>query len=128
MLNYSWSEDYSVGDPVLDSHHKKLLSMFNQLSDVLVNSSLMTLLDVLTDLKDYTIYHFEEEEQRMEASGYPDMEDHVALHEKFIAEVEAAIAKVNDAPTSVTEDMFIFLSSWLINHIQKVDMAYKGRI
>lgn len=29
MLNYSWSDDYSVGCNVLDDHHKNLLQLFN---------------------------------------------------------------------------------------------------
>lgn len=128
MLNYHWSEDYSVGDATLDRHHQKLFGLFNQLSGALVEQSILSLMTVLSDLKDYTLYHFEEEERRMAQNNYPALKAHQAKHAEFIQAVEGAISKANDDPNGVTEEMFIFLSQWLITHIQEEDMAYKGKI
>ena len=129
MLNYSWSDDYSVNDPVLDDHHKNLLSMFNRVSDLLKDGDMMTeLLDVLKELKYYTIFHFNEEEKKMKAAAYEDLDAHVAEHKKFVQELEEMNKKVQENPGLVTEDLFIMLNQWLINHIQKVDMAYKDQL
>ncbi len=129
MLNYSWSEDYSVGDPNLDSHHQTLLDMFNQVSDLMANDvNIPALTKLLTVLKDYTLFHFSEEEEKMRAAAYPGYKVHVSLHQGFIDQIDASTKKITENPAEASEDLFLFLNEWLIKHIQKEDMAYKGKI
>lgn len=129
MLNYKWSEGYSVGDATLDGHHQKLLNMFNDVSAMLVTEyNADKMMQLLTQLKDYTIFHFEEEEKRMIANNYPDYDLHLAKHHTFVTQVESSLKKVKANPDEVTDDLFIFLSQWLITHIQQDDMKYKGLI
>jgi len=129
MLNYTWSEGYSVGDPILDGHHQTLINLFNDVSELLTTDYAdEKLLQLLTQLKDYTVFHFDEEEKRMVAKNYPDYEIHVAKHQTFINQVATSLTKVQSHPEEVTEDLFIFLSQWLITHIQQDDKKYKGLI
>ena len=129
MLNYSWSEGYSVGDPILDGHHKSLLNMFNEISALLTKDKATDeLLELVTKLKEYTEHHFSAEEVRMEASNYPDLASHREKHKVFVNQIESSYNRISDNPDEVTEDLFIFLSQWLITHIQKDDQNYKGKI
>ncbi len=129
MLNYSWSQDYSVDDPVIDDHHKNLLKLFNDAYSLLVNDEPITeTIKLLHELKMYTVFHFSEEEKRMLANNYDGYEKHKEMHEAFIAKVSDLLQKVDVDPRVLNEDIFIFLNSWLIEHIQKVDKLYKGKI
>lgn len=129
MLNYTWSDDYSVHNPVLDDHHKNLLGLFNEAYALIINEapSVQTI-KLVSELKVYAIFHFGEEEKLMKAANYPDMYAHIEEHKKFIGEVEAFKAAISGNTQALNEDIFLFLANWLISHIQKTDMQYANKI
>lgn len=60
-----WNEDLSVENSFIDAHHKKLISLFNravELSETNNEASLFTTVHLLSELVEYAIYHFDEEE------------------------------------------------------------------
>lgn len=115
MLNYSWSQDYSVDDPVIDDHHKNLLKLFNDAYSLLVNDEPITeTIKLLHELKMYTVFHFSEEEKRMLANNYDGYEKHKEMHEAFIAKVSDLLQKVDvdpRVPVSYTH-LIRFIKQW----------------
>ncbi len=83
---------------------------------------------LLSELKVYSIFHFNEEEKLMRNSNYEGIDAQVIQHKKFIDEVEKFKSQIGDNTRELNEEIFIFLSNWLINHIQKIDMLYKGQL
>lgn len=129
MLNYSWSNDYSVGNDTLNDHHKNLLNLFNDACNLITNKGNREhTIKLISELRVYSIFHFREEEKLMKAAGYDNLDAHIKEHKKFISDVETFKASLTNDAEGLNEELFIFLSNWLMNHIQKTDMAYKGKI
>jgi hemerythrin len=130
MLNYVWTEDYSVNNLILDDHHKNLFRLFNEAYSLIVTDSPSYLtLKLISELKVYTIFHFNEEEKLMQHANYPDYDEHIKEHAGFVEKIESLKTSMTDNnPREINEELFIFLSEWLINHIQKLDKAYIGKI
>ncbi|MCF8018535.1 MAG: bacteriohemerythrin [Vallitaleaceae bacterium] len=125
MLNYTWSMDYSVQNSVLDDHHKNLLKLFNDAYDLIIsNAPVENTIKLLSELKVYSIFHFSEEEKLMRAANYPYYEEHVKEHKKFIEDITKFKDAISEQTAELNEEIFLFLSDWLIHHIQKTDRKY----
>lgn len=124
-----WKDEYSVDDETFDAHHKHLFDLILKSEELLVKSSNQKQLeDIINELKDYTSYHFSEEERRMSNSHFDALEKHKEAHQKFVKEIEAFEKRILDNEPFVLDDLVLFLSQWLINHIQTEDMKYKKLI
>lgn len=117
--------DYSVQNSVLDDHHKNLLKLFNDAYDLIIsNAPVENTIKLLSELKVYSIFHFSEEEKLMRAANYPYYEEHVKEHKKFIEDITKFKDAISEQTAELNEEIFLFLSDWLIHHIQKTDRKY----
>lgn len=129
MLNYSWSDEYSVNNSVLDDHHKNLLKLFNDAYTLIINDGPPEkTTELLSELKVYSIFHFSEEEKLMKKTNFDGLDAHIVEHKKFIAEVKKYKSELGGNTREINEEIFIFLSDWLISHIQKTDKLYIDQI
>lgn len=77
-----WSPKLSVGHPLLDEQHKKLLLLIHRVEDLLENlDDHRSYHAALNDLYTASREHFKTEEMLLERSGYPDFEEHKAEHQ-----------------------------------------------
>jgi hemerythrin len=135
----NWDSKYETKISEIDSQHKQLFHLINNIEDVYENHkahlSLQTkvLLDAVSALEDYTLSHFLIEERVMEHNQYPDLEAHIAQHNQFtdkILELKNRLGDTNllsdDKGLEIfLKDLVEFLRSWLTNHILVKDMDYK---
>ncbi len=113
---------YSINVTEFDEHHKKLVELINVFHKNMMEGKGIDVLDkVFTELKNYTKYHFQAEEKRMQSIGYPDYESHKEEHEKLINSLEELSEKASQGEKFVTIETFKFLKDWLFTHISKVD-------
>ena len=121
-----WTEDMSVGVDSLDSDHKMLISMINQLDDAIRGGKEPEVVGaVLSALLDYTGFHFEREEALMAACGYPDLDAHQRTHEALRAQVAAIHERFIVNTESIGQrDVLAFLKNWLTAHIMGRDKVY----
>ena len=120
-----WKEEYSVGIDSLDNDHKKLISLLNQFTtayDYAMSEEYER--QALKDLINYTKYHFEREEQLLEQHNYPDVVAHKAQHKRMIAQVNNFMDLYNEKGHDALNEISVFLSNWLINHINGTDKEY----
>jgi len=68
--------------------------------------------------------HFASEESLMESSGYPNLEDHRALHAHLISRIMNFEAQVEKAEQLTPVDVYEFLCSWLGDHILTSDRMF----
>lgn len=122
---FYWDSRYATGNEQVDSQHKKLMSLVNQLANGVVNSSVHTELDSLfLELIDYTGYHFTHEEMLFSHSSLPDeaLRRHKASHSDFVARVlsfKQAMAQADTASVyhALTLELLGYLVKWLAVHI-----------
>ncbi|HVO74384.1 MAG TPA: bacteriohemerythrin [Ignavibacteriaceae bacterium] len=125
----SWSEKYSVNNNLIDSQHKKLVGLINQLHAAMKESKGKEILQkILGELILYTKDHFSTEERMMSAAKFPGFAEHKKEHDGLTAKVLDLQKKYGEGSSSLTIDIMNFLKSWLINHIEGTDKKYKGRI
>ncbi|MBP2301391.1 bacteriohemerythrin [Azospirillum picis] len=125
-----WDESMSVGVPVLDDEHRRLLDLFNGLLDSgITPDNREELSGLLTSLRDYVAVHFAREEAMMERGRYPGLEGHLAAHRYFAGEVEKLARDIEgDNPTMLRMDLILLLKDWFVDHIQQTDSRYKPYI
>lgn len=93
-----------------------------------VNESRAQMREIITSLIDYTKYHFGREEKLMQvAVGYRDIEKHKREHAMFIEKVEKYVSAFC-AGQEFSEDITVFLYSWLVNHINGTDKALAEKL
>ncbi|TYO98906.1 methyl-accepting chemotaxis protein [Geothermobacter ehrlichii] len=117
-----WSEDYSTGISMVDEQHKRLLDLINQLFVSMKNGGdKATVRNAIEGLADYTRSHFSDEEDLMRRYGYPDLDAHIKLHQKFVDAVQDYQRRLANDERLAPAEVFNFLKGWLIYHIQEKD-------
>lgn len=120
-----WDDSFKIGINSIDKQHKVLFDLINKLYKTYGSSgSRQQLRKVLTELLDYTKYHFGNEEDIFERINYSNTEKHLIQHKKFIAKIDGFKQEFDKGDISVALDVVYFLQDWLLNHIRKTDRAY----
>lgn len=130
MALITWEDRFSVGSPSMDGHHKKLFDILNRMHDAMkAGEAADRIRGLISELLDYTIYHFGEEEKMMEAHGYSGLAEQKHAHQVFID-------KIKEFKEEAEGDMAIFVVSkvsttameWLMEHILVMDKKYEDTL
>ena len=116
-LQIAWQPDFETGIAVVDTQHRMLVEMINRIE----TADAAGLQNVVNDLADYASLHFDTEEILMLQYAFPGAKEHAAEHEKFSRQVAHLRAEKELAVVTDKTNLFSFLKSWLINHIQVSD-------
>lgn len=127
MTLVGWSDGYSVGNPMLDSDHRIILNLLNQLHDATeTGQSRDVVASVLNVLAEYTEHHFRREELVMAEIGYPGRAEHANAHRDMVERVHAIRRRWQAGERqALGEDTLAFLKKWLTEHILGADKAYQ---
>lgn len=123
-----WNNVYSLGIDKIDFQHKKLFAIVNRLF-ALKSSHNETekIKEILYEFSDYMRTHFDDEESYMKSIGYPNLKEHVGLHQELVDRLASVIntpAKIDIIKTK----MRVIAKQALVNHIVREDtkiMAYR---
>ncbi|MDD3762618.1 MAG: bacteriohemerythrin [Nevskiales bacterium] len=121
----AWTPELSVGIEEIDSQHKTLVDLLNQLHVAIVERhGARDAAEILERLVDYTRIHFAVEEALMRMLDYPDYEAHKAEHEELVEQVYQLRRKVMVEGKPITGELLFFLKRWLTEHILASDQKY----
>ena len=120
MARMVWKDAYSVGNEVLDSQHKELIELVNE-----VNGD-ADLAEVLEGLRHYREVHFRTEEDLLQAADYPDLEEHRKFHDAFRSWLDGVMAahRTGHDDDAVRWNVHHYLCVWLANHLLVHDKAF----
>ena len=124
MANISWIEDYCVGDAMIDSQHRYLFCLAN---DLLASGTKAELTDNAMKLFRYAHEHFDHEEAVMRKIEYPAYQEHIVMHEMLITQLSAISNDIRKDQWSATT-LQRFMNEWLTSHIVKEDAKLGGFI
>ena len=120
-----WSESLETDIPNIDQQHKQLVVMINKVSEAMMNSKgNEILIDILTELAQYTKNHFKYEEQYMAKINYPKLKEHKEVHDLITKQVGELYEKVKEGKFVSSVQISNMLKDWISGHILKVDMHY----
>ena len=126
MSLIEWQDSFSVGVAAVDSDHKVLISLLNQLYEAREGGQSQDVVgSVMNVLIEYTMSHFQREERLMELGGYPEIEEHREMHRRLTAQVQTFRAQYEQGRQAAVGELFEFLKNWLIGHILMVDTRYR---
>jgi hemerythrin len=122
MSLFQWSEAYSVGYPDIDSQHKRLFQLAEQLHAAMTaGKGKQVLSTTLGNLIAYTKRHFADEEILMQTHRYPLLQQHKVQHQALTEKVVQFQRSFEMGQATMTVELLQFLSNWLTSHIGAVD-------
>ena len=125
-MKYEFTKDYHTGIDFIDEEHAKLFEIANRAYDLLTNQFVTDKYDaivaVLEELRDYTKYHFNHEEEYMKSINYPKRFSQLHQHTQFINKLESYNLKEIDVNQQEgLLEILDFLALWLQGHIKGMD-------
>jgi len=126
MSDFKWDDGMSVGVEAIDNDHKNLLALVNKINNAINNGGTDVIIgEIFQKLEDYAKQHFSREEALLEQCHYDDLENHKKQHQTFIDKIPALKDKLlNTDSIGVAQEVSLFLTNWLMNHIVVDDMSY----
>jgi len=126
MEFFKWHEKYSVGVEEIDLQHKKLFDIINRMLGHLGKASKEELRAQLSEMIDYTTFHFQAEQKYLEK--HPDFQEHLQEHDIFLKKNAAISQSIEENDQDVSLEIVNFLLKWLKNHILKTDVLFFAKI
>ncbi|MCX6151352.1 MAG: bacteriohemerythrin [Ignavibacteriales bacterium] len=125
MAYLIWNEEYSVGISSIDEQHKKLFEILNNLHDAMkIGKAKNILSQIITELFEYTTFHFSTEENYLQTYNYPTYLGHKKEHNIFVAKVIEFQDKFNLSSGMTSIEMLHFLKDWISQHVMGTDKKY----
>lgn len=125
-LMVTWKEEYSIGVPVIDEQHKALFDIVNRVQSLLGDEFIVDKYDgivaIINELKEYTIYHFQTEEDYMLKIGYKKLFTQKVLHQDFVEKMNSIdFSQIDNDQNKYLNEILYFVCDWLLMHILKED-------
>jgi hemerythrin len=124
---FEMKEEYKLGISNIDMEHEKLFEIGERAYQLLKDPYAMDKYDgivgLIHELRDYTAYHFKNEEEYMESINYKRLFTQKMDHANFIKKLdEVNLAKVDQNQDEAIMEILTFLNHWLTSHILEKDL------
>jgi hemerythrin-like metal-binding protein len=124
--NIVWSETLLIGNTEIDAEHKQLIRIANSLLRAMQEGrNKNDFAKILHELREYTVFHFNNEEEYMRSIGYPDLNKHVEEHnilKKRVKDFQHSVFIGDKVEYDALREM---LKDWLVGHILSCDLRIK---
>jgi len=124
-----WRNEFLLGIEKIDEQHKKLFQIASDIH-ALMKNKLVTdkydqILILISELKDYTVFHFTSEEEYMKSIEYRKLFSHKVEHDDFIEKINNVdLDKVDLDHQQYLLEILEFVVNWISVHILETDKAY----
>jgi methyl-accepting chemotaxis protein/hemerythrin len=129
VYKVKWDKNMSVGNAELDEQHKLFFEFTNNL---LLNydnkNDKNEVLKTINSLVDFSVYHFDFEEDFLREMNYPHLDRHIDLHNSFRARVDKFKEELSKGNEEVMDKIIIYLIRWIKEHTYVEDLDYKNYI
>jgi hemerythrin len=126
MTQFIWNETFITNIQEIDDQHRHFFDIINRLGCARGSAAEHSVLvDTFTELIEYMLVHFATEENLMELSRYPALEQHKELHGFFAHKVTELFRNYLQDKADISGATLVFMQDWLMNHIKSEDMKFK---
>jgi len=123
---FNWNSSFELGIEVIDSQHRELVRMINELDRALRRHTARDILsELLDELIDYSKYHFSTEEKYMLDFEFEGFSDHRKEHDHFRFKVFRFQREYIDGTAELDSVLMQFLKEWLSNHMLGTDRQFR---
>jgi hemerythrin len=125
MAFMTWDDKYSLKMKEVDEQHQHLFELINRLHEAVVTGEeRTTLAEILDELIDYTVEHFQTEEKLFEEHNYPEYDMHKKEHDDLTKKVLELQTQFGEGSATISFEVLDFLNDWLLNHTLHSDQKY----
>ena len=125
MSSIQWDNNYCVCVKEIDLQNQTLFSLINGLDAAARQQSGKEVLAALcAELIDTVIANLTVEERLLDRAAYADVTSHKAAHEKLRSQLLDLRKLIHKDPRAACEELTVFLSFWLKNHILMMDKRF----
>ncbi len=115
---FKWNIEYQLKNQLLDEEHEQLFNIALKSLNYHGTNIKTHVKITVNELYEYMKTHFNHEEEYLVQIGYPLLEEHRAIHENIIEQMNAFIKKLPTLSIINFEKKLIeYMDIWLINHI-----------
>ncbi len=123
---YEMKDEYLTGIEEIDNEHRQLFEIAQEAYQLMKNEFIIDKYDdikaILRRLKEYTIMHFEHEEEYMESINYKRLFSQKIQHNAFKEKLEEwNLEDIDENSEEMIIKILEFLADWLVNHILYTD-------
>jgi len=123
---YEFKDEFLTGIEMIDNEHRKLFEiadeLYNLRHDEFIPDKYDNIRKILEELKDYTITHFEHEEEYMKSIGYKKMFTQLSQHDALREIINGwDLDSIDEDQDDAIDEMLGTVTDWLINHILNQD-------
>jgi hemerythrin len=119
-MTTGWDDSMATGDPHIDSQHKELIGLVDDLERVQIESvgALAPVYDLLERVMDVTVSHFLMEEDLMRRVAYPVAPRDTMLeqHKEFTHYARLRVLEFRKGHSASVVPLQGFLREWLVEH------------
>ncbi len=120
-----WDDKFSFGILLIDKEHRKFIDVINKAFVAREqNDNLKVVQELLKEMTNYSVTHFATEETYMLKYNYPEYKYHKEEHHDFTMTTTANLRKLIKDDYQIAKDTLLYLTGWLLNHIQVTDRKY----
>lgn len=122
----AWKDDFLVGVDIIDEQHKKLFEIawrsYKLLKDEFITDKYNKIVEILVELKDYTVFHFKTEEEYMMSIRYKKFLSHKVEHDEFLEKVNKIdFDVIEEDQDAYLKGIIEFVVEWIVEHIVQKD-------
>lgn len=125
MKPFVWDTNFVTGIAEVDKQHFHLVELINNFGRLFTQNELPLeeVERLFTELEEYTVYHFREEEMHMKNCGISKdfLVKHIQAHQYFLAKITEMKNDVEIANLTSVQQLLDFLMYWLVYHILGMD-------
>lgn len=125
-----WTAEFDTGIDIIDEQHKRIFEYLTEIDHAITTRSVELIEHVVKALIDYAISHNTFEESLMNRAGYPMLEAHHEVHERFKERALSYQARLGtgEDPIRLAREVRSDIGLWLTNHIKRDDKHYVGYV
>lgn len=123
---YEFKDEFLTGIEQIDNEHRKLFELADELyalkHEEFIPDKYDNIREILIELKNYTITHFEHEEAYMESIGYKRMFTQKIQHDALREIIHGwDLDAIDENQDDAIDEMLHTVTDWLVNHILNQD-------
>jgi hemerythrin len=117
-----WNPELELGNAMIDTQHRMLLLLCRKL-DIAIKTarSEQTIQRVILELKKFTEFHFISEQNLMHEIGYPQVAEHLQIHNSLIIELQVELSKIRHH-SELPDDLLSRIYDWFKDHVVEEDL------